>query len=72
MIHCESLNVNKLEKFFITYVYGFNLAQERLALWEDLQNRANSVTEAWCVLGYFNAILHPKDRMGGLKSMIRK
>ena len=65
MIHCEAHHVTKLEKFFITYVYGFNHAQERLALWEDLQNIANSMTEAWCVLGDFNAILHPEDRMGG-------
>jgi len=44
---------------------GFNLAQERLALWEDLQEIANHMSEAWCVLGDFNAILHSPDRIGG-------
>ncbi|KAJ8428178.1 hypothetical protein Cgig2_015619 [Carnegiea gigantea] len=65
MIHCEAHNVNTPEKFFITYVYGFNLAQERLPLWEGLQTIANSMSAAWCVLGDFNTILHTKDRMGG-------
>jgi len=57
--------VNTLDNFCITYVYGFNQAQERLALWADLQDIATYMTEAWCVLGDFNAILHSEDRMGG-------
>ena len=54
------MNINTQESFFITFVYGFNLAQERLALWEDLEDIAHHMNEAWCVLGDFNAILHPK------------
>jgi len=57
--------VSTLNKFFITYVYGFNQAQHRHALWSDLQSIAAHMTEAWCVLGDFNAILHTEDRMGG-------
>jgi len=65
LLHCVAFNVSTLEKFFITYVYGFNLAQERLALWADLKDIATYTSEAWCILGDFNAILHPEDRMGG-------
>ncbi|KAJ8419399.1 hypothetical protein Cgig2_032985 [Carnegiea gigantea] len=65
LIHCAILNVNTLDNFVITYVCGFNLAQERLALWADLQDIATNMTEACCVLGDFNAILHSEDRMGG-------
>ncbi|KAJ8419462.1 hypothetical protein Cgig2_005510 [Carnegiea gigantea] len=65
LIHCAVLKVSTLDKFFITFVYGFNPAQQRHALWSDLQGIAAYMIEAWCVLGDFNAILHIEGRMGG-------
>ncbi|KAJ8435393.1 hypothetical protein Cgig2_009644 [Carnegiea gigantea] len=67
LIHCVILKVSTLDKFFIISVHGFNLAQQRHALRLDLQGIAAYVTEAWCVLGDFNAILHTEDRMGGIE-----
>ena len=34
-------------------------------MWEDLQLISQHMTEAWCIMGDFNAILHKEDRRGG-------
>ena len=34
-------------------------------LWQDLQDIAYSMNEAWCVLAYFNLVLSKEDRIGG-------
>ncbi|KAJ8435302.1 hypothetical protein Cgig2_026394 [Carnegiea gigantea] len=39
-----------------------NYEQQRQQLWEDLKTISHQVTEAWCILGDFNAILYKEDR----------
>ena len=54
-----------MKTFFITFVYGANHEAQRGPLWEDLIHIAQGMDEAWCVLGDFNAVLYPGDRMRG-------
>ena len=42
-----------------------NQEQLKGALWTDLQALAQSINEAWCLLGDFNTILYKEDRKGG-------
>ena len=51
----------------MTFVYGKNSIALRKELWEDLRLLANNLQDAWCVLGDFNAVLSPEDRIGGEK-----
>ena len=46
-------------------MYGFNHVAERVDLWSNLCSIANNMEEAWCVIGDFNSVLYPGDRMGG-------
>ncbi|KAJ8426356.1 LOW QUALITY PROTEIN: hypothetical protein Cgig2_021476 [Carnegiea gigantea] len=62
-IHCKATQNNTMKTFFITFVYGAN--HELRPLWEDLMHIAKEMDEAWYVLGDFNAVLYPGDRMGG-------
>jgi len=65
MIHCKAILANTQQQFFITFVYGLNTLQGRLALWEDLKQLSFSLHGPWCVMGDLNAVLHPGDRIGG-------
>ncbi|KAJ8424525.1 hypothetical protein Cgig2_000663 [Carnegiea gigantea] len=57
-IHCKTT-------FFLTWIYGLNHEQQRRVLWTELIDIAQSMTEAWCLLGDFNTILCEDDRIGG-------
>ncbi|XP_062076011.1 uncharacterized protein LOC133780155 [Humulus lupulus] len=48
--------------FLVTFVYGFNMEEERRVLWTDL--KAVNTTEPWVILGDFNEILNSKERIG--------
>ena len=62
MMHLYVELINNKKKFYITFVYAFNKEEDRKTLWADL-SRLNS-KDPWVVLGDFNAILDPGDRVG--------
>jgi len=64
LIHGKALQYNSNKQFYITMVYGMNQASQRQELWDDLQNLAPR-SEAWSIMGDFNAVLRWKDRIGG-------
>lgn len=64
LIHLKAELVGSHKSFNCTYVYGFNEAAERVALWKDLQSIANRITLPWIVLGDFNNVLHFNERIG--------
>ncbi|KAJ8419599.1 hypothetical protein Cgig2_000942 [Carnegiea gigantea] len=51
--------------FYLTFIYGANQEGQRRLLWEALTATATDMEEAWCILGDFNSVLHPGDRLGG-------
>ena len=59
-----------MKGFYITFVYGANHELQRKDLWDDLINIANSMNEAWCILGDFNAVLYTE--WGGQRSSFMK
>ncbi|KAJ8421327.1 hypothetical protein Cgig2_012819 [Carnegiea gigantea] len=65
MIHCKATHIATMKNFFISFVYGANHETQRRQLWEDLIHIAQDMEEAWCILGDFNAVLYPGDRIGG-------
>ena len=46
-------------------MYGRNLETQRTPLWNDLVSLASNLDDPWCVLGDFNAVLNPGERIGG-------
>ena len=50
----------------ITFVYALNSPTDRRPLWNYLEAEAQACTSTpWLVMGDFNAIMVPHDRMGG-------
>ena len=66
MIHCHINERSKGYQFNLTVVYGFNTLEQRKGLWNDLKMLAQNVSDPWLIIGDFNAILSPKDRLAGL------
>jgi len=60
------------KKFYITFVYGRNLEEQTLPLWENLKTISQSLEGPWSILGDFSSVLHQGEIIGGLKSMMEK
>ncbi|VFQ75853.1 unnamed protein product [Cuscuta campestris] len=62
-VHCSVMNRENKEEFYITFVYGHNDLNKRIAMW--IRRYSTAMRGAWCVLGDFNVVLHIDDRIGG-------
>ena len=65
LIHCKATQVATKKHFYLTVVYGMNHENQRIHLWHDLHDLSQRMSEAWCILGYFNAVMYKNDRIGG-------
>ena len=65
MIHCHINERSKGYQFNLTVVYGFNILEMRKSLWNDLKMLAHNVSYPWLIIGDFNVILSPQDRLDG-------
>ncbi|XP_062104365.1 uncharacterized protein LOC133815556 [Humulus lupulus] len=63
LLHCQ-VRIHNQKVFCITFVYGSNNLEMRRYLWMDLEYLSKP-SNAWMVLGDFNASFNPNDRMGG-------
>ena len=67
LIHGEVIHLSTTKNFFITYVYGRNLEEQRLLPWENIKAIFQSLEGPWSLLGDFNLVLHQGDRIGGVE-----
>uniref|UniRef100_A0A803PQ90 DUF4283 domain-containing protein n=1 Tax=Cannabis sativa TaxID=3483 RepID=A0A803PQ90_CANSA len=64
LVHCYIHSMKQNEKFFVTFIYGFNDEQKREELWGNLEKLATGIQEPWIILGDFNEILYANERVG--------
>jgi len=67
LFHREVMHLSKNRSFYLTLVYGRNLEDQRLPLWEDLASLGQSLEDPWCVSGDFNSVLRLGERIGGVE-----
>ncbi|KAJ8426265.1 hypothetical protein Cgig2_008711 [Carnegiea gigantea] len=65
ILHTHVTDQHTHKQFHATFIYGFNHMAQRHPLWADLLTIAHRTTIAWCIIGDFNTILRPEDRIGG-------
>uniref|UniRef100_A0A803NKK4 Uncharacterized protein n=1 Tax=Cannabis sativa TaxID=3483 RepID=A0A803NKK4_CANSA len=63
LVHCYVKMTSAVFDFCITFVYGFNTAEARKNLWEEMKNLRFPV-KSWLVVGDFNAVFELDDRIG--------
>ncbi|KAJ8431667.1 LOW QUALITY PROTEIN: hypothetical protein Cgig2_008599 [Carnegiea gigantea] len=64
MVHCRAQQVSNHKQFCISFMYGMNNNALRQPLWRGLRRTAERMHMTLGVLGDFNAILYPKERIG--------
>lgn len=50
-------------EFYLTVIYGLNIAEQRKILWDYLEKMAQSIVNPWIICGGFNALLYPQDKL---------
>lgn len=48
-----------------TFLYGPPLPSLKRQFWDDLNTIGDTFTGAWLMVGDFNAVLDPQDKLGG-------
>ena len=67
LLHGEVKHLPTNRNFFLTLVYGRNLEDQRLPLWEALGLIALSLDDPYFVLGDFNSVLRMGETIGGVE-----
>ena len=65
LIHGKAMQLSTNKQFYITFAYGRNLEAQRIPVWDDLASISINLDNPWCVLGDFNSVLKPGERIGG-------
>lgn len=65
-VHCKVLTCDGKYSFVATFIYGANSHLKRQQLWADLHHLY--VVTPWVILGDFNAIKSPNEKVGGDRS----
>lgn len=61
-LHCS---VKGFVPFFLSTIYAIPIPSYKQALWQDMKALSVSISEPWVIVGDFNDILGPSERIGG-------
>ncbi|XP_074313367.1 uncharacterized protein LOC141648532 [Silene latifolia] len=64
-IHMKIDSLVDRRVFWLTMTYAFNGIAERAPLWDNLTRLAYQIAGPWAVVGDFNCVLSPSERVGG-------
>ncbi|XP_070020740.1 uncharacterized protein [Nicotiana sylvestris] len=65
VIHGAVKSSNIPVEFYFSAIYGQYTMEDRRSLWLHLRDIANGIQGPWLVMGDFNTILRPEDRVNG-------
>ena len=66
-IHSKVIHLHSGKHFYVTFIYGHNLAEAGKPLWNTLIDLSSRIHNAWYVLGDFNFFLYLGERIGGIE-----
>ncbi|XP_058768386.1 uncharacterized protein LOC131642116 [Vicia villosa] len=64
-IHFDVLDMQGSRVHILTVIYAQNQLMQRRKLWDDIKQVAGNIHDPWLVVGDYNNVLHPNDRIGG-------
>lgn len=59
------MNPRSLQPWLLSIVYGSPQERHKENLWNELREIHQNYNLPWCVVGDFNAVLHPHEKEGG-------
>lgn len=62
-VHCCVKMPDLDTDFLVTFIYGFNSAEERTSLWNDIRTISTGVSFPWLLIGDMNTTLSADERM---------
>lgn len=65
LIHCRILCKISSQSFVVSFVYGLHSIVNRRPLWESIISLGSEPSFPWMVLGDFNSIRCPDDKLNG-------
>ncbi|MQM17125.1 hypothetical protein Taro_050093 [Colocasia esculenta] len=60
---CTDISSGKM--IHLSAIFGSNLAYERQTLWRDILLLSISITLPWLIVGDFNSVRYPQEKIGG-------
>ncbi|XP_074290581.1 uncharacterized protein LOC141617298 [Silene latifolia] len=68
IIHMKVESLANQKWVYLTFIYAFNVIQDRVPLWQKLKCFAARIRGPWAVGGDFNCVLDHIERCGGSSS----
>ncbi|XP_075080308.1 uncharacterized protein LOC142165830 [Nicotiana tabacum] len=65
LLHCQVTITTSNKPCVITIIYGYNTCDQRKDMREALKELDQGINMMWLIVGDFNAILYPHDRLFG-------
>ncbi|XP_073129134.1 uncharacterized protein [Henckelia pumila] len=66
VIHVSVVCLHSQRVFLASFIYGRNSVVARRPLWDFLINHGESISLPWILLGDFNCVRYPHEKMGGI------
>lgn len=66
-IRCRVLERRSDSQMLVTIIYGQNNVNKRKDLWSSLDSLGSNIREPWCLVGDYNAVIDPGDRVNGAR-----
>ena len=65
MIHCMGYVPDHNIRCFFTFLYGYPQHYKQKKIWDTLLHIKYSINGPWAIIGDFNEILYPHEKIGG-------
>ncbi|XP_019234330.1 PREDICTED: uncharacterized protein LOC109214833 [Nicotiana attenuata] len=65
LLHCQVNTIASNKTYVITVIYGYNTCEKRKSMWDTLKVLAQGMNMPWLIVGNFNAMLYPQDKLYG-------
>lgn len=65
-IHCKITETNTHKSCMVTFVYAYPKKEKQAALWNDLSLLSPTDNSSWVLMGDFNIIISPEEKLGGI------
>lgn len=64
-VHCSLTDIKMNKSCMFTFVYAYPIKNKQMALWNELAMLSSASNICWVLMGDFNIIVSPEEKLGG-------